>query len=179
MVKRGKKGAIELSMTTIIVIIIGVTLLSLSLVWIRGVIQKVTQISETAFETAEGEIGKISGVDQLLTLSPNNIELAQKSSKAVDVIVANFEDTPISVGAKVESGDPQLGCKFADKPDRSDQSKNYNLGSGKQVKIRLIASDKGAGLGINHCVITITGRGVDETTETLIINIIPKRGVFG
>ena len=31
-----KKGAIELSMTTIIVIVIGITLLTLGLTWVRG-----------------------------------------------------------------------------------------------------------------------------------------------
>ncbi|MBI4155392.1 hypothetical protein HY498_04900 [Candidatus Woesearchaeota archaeon] len=179
MIKRGKKGAIELSMTTIIIIIVGVTLLSLSLVWIRGVIQKVTQLSGTAFETAEGEIGKLSGVSQLLTLSPTNIDLSQNSAKPVDVIIANFENNPITISAKSQSGDPKLSCTFADQPEKKTQSRTYTLGSGKQVKVKLIAEDVGSKLGINHCVITVSGTGVDETTETLIVNIIPKRGVFG
>ncbi len=178
MIKRGKKGAIELSMTTIIVIILGVTLLSLGLVFIRGVIEKVTNLSERSFETAESEIGKISGVDQLLTLSPTNIDLPQKSSKPVDVIIANFENGPVSVSGKVESGDQKLSCLFADQATRKDTSKTYNLGSGKQVKVKMIANDLGADLGINHCVISVRGTGVDETTETLIVNLIPKRGAF-
>ena len=176
--KRGKKGAIELSMTTIIVIILGVTLLSLGLVFIRGVIAKVTNLSERSFETAESEIGKISGVDQLLTLSPMSIDLPQKSSKAIDVIIANFEDGPISVNSKIESGDQKLSCLFADQATMKDTSKTYSLGSGKQVRVKLIANDLGADLGINHCVITVKGTGVDETTETLIVNLVPKRGAF-
>ncbi len=179
MVRRGKKGAIELSMTTIIIIIIGVTLLSLSLIWIRGTIKNVTDISEKAFKTAEGEIGKLSGVSQLLTLSPTSIDLAQQASNSVEVIIANFETQPISVTAEVESGDPKLICLFADRPEKSGKSKTYNLGSGSQVKIKLIVSDTGSNLGVNHCVITAKGTGIDESTETLIMNIIPKRGVFG
>ncbi len=178
MVKRGKKGAIELSMTTIIVIILGVTLLSLGLVFIRGVIAKVTNLSLRAFEAADTEIGKISGVDQLLTLNPTSIDLPQKSSKYIDVIIANFEDSPISVMADAESGDPKLSCSFVDQKERKDKSKQYQLASGKQAKVKLIVEDTGSDLGINHCVINMKGTGVDETTETLIINLIPKRGVF-
>ena len=49
-----KKGAIELSMTTIIVIIMGITLLSLGLIWIRGTFSEITGLSKGAFEKAEG-----------------------------------------------------------------------------------------------------------------------------
>ncbi len=51
-----KEGAIELSMTTIIVIVIGITLLSLALVWVKGVFSDISELSEEAFRNADKEI---------------------------------------------------------------------------------------------------------------------------
>ena len=51
-----KKGAIELSMTTIIVIILGITLLSLGLIWVKGTFGDITRLSRSAFEQADGDI---------------------------------------------------------------------------------------------------------------------------
>ena len=47
-----KKGALELSMNTIIIIVIGVVLLSLGLIFVRGLFGQVESLSKSAFETA-------------------------------------------------------------------------------------------------------------------------------
>src|SRR3989344_2269144 len=47
-----KKGAIELSMTTIIVIVLGVTLLILGFAFIKGIFGKLEGISSTTFDKA-------------------------------------------------------------------------------------------------------------------------------
>ncbi len=70
----GKRGAIELSMTTIIVIIIGITLLSLGLIWVRGTFKNVTDLSEQSFEQAEGAISDIfKEVSKTIFVSPPSI----------------------------------------------------------------------------------------------------------
>ena len=64
-----KKGAIELSMTTIIVIVIGVTLLILGLVFVRGIFEKARGLSEEAFSSAEKEIQQRMGATDKMYVS--------------------------------------------------------------------------------------------------------------
>jgi hypothetical protein len=50
---KNKRGAIELSMTTIIVIVIGVVLLSLGLLWVKNTFSKVGALTDDAFNNAK------------------------------------------------------------------------------------------------------------------------------
>ena len=52
--KRNKKGAIELSWATIIIIVAGVIILSLGLVWVRGVMQDAIKVDCEKTPSAEG-----------------------------------------------------------------------------------------------------------------------------
>jgi len=56
-----KKGALELSINTIIIIVIGVTLLTLGLVFVKNVFTKLTEISDDTFGQAKTEISKMHG----------------------------------------------------------------------------------------------------------------------
>tara|TARA_Y100000310_G_scaffold344780_1_gene459464 strand:+ start:6220 stop:6738 length:519 start_codon:yes stop_codon:yes gene_type:complete len=53
---RTKKGAIQLSMSTIIIIIIGVTLLGLMLTWVSGIFGQIDDETKKAFEELETQI---------------------------------------------------------------------------------------------------------------------------
>jgi len=59
-----KKGALELSVSTIIIIVIGVTLLVLGLVFVQGTFRKVTELSEGAFRAADEQIQNNMGANQ-------------------------------------------------------------------------------------------------------------------
>ena len=54
--KVNKKGAIEMSMTTIIVIVIGVTLLILGLIFVRGIFERIGGLSDQLFAQADNII---------------------------------------------------------------------------------------------------------------------------
>ena len=56
-----KKGALELSINTIIIIVIGITLLTLGLVFVKNIFTKLTDISDDTFSQAETEISKMHG----------------------------------------------------------------------------------------------------------------------
>ena len=56
---RGKKGAIEMSMTTIIVIIVGVVLLSLALFFVRSLFSQINEIKDDVFTRAQVDIENI------------------------------------------------------------------------------------------------------------------------
>ena len=60
---KNKKGALELSINTIVVIVIGVTLLILGLVFVRGIFEKVQKISDTAFDKASELLGGLENVN--------------------------------------------------------------------------------------------------------------------
>ena len=62
---KNKKGAIELSMTTIIVIVMGVTLLILGITFVRTIFTKIQNISETTFDQAGDILGEIENVNEL------------------------------------------------------------------------------------------------------------------
>ena len=171
-----KRGAMELSMNTIIVIVIGITLLSLGLVFIRAICKNIRNLAEGAFEQADAEIGRLQAVDRLLTISPNNIKLQQGKSKAVDVIIANFENVAISASVSAKSENPDIECKFAD--TFSETSKTYTIDSGKQANIKLIATEKGGELGIKVCNVEVHGDVSGDTTDSMLVTVEKKRGFF-
>ena len=51
-----KRGAIELSMTTIIVVVLGVMLLGLGIAWITGLIGQIEDLTQQSFAKAQQTI---------------------------------------------------------------------------------------------------------------------------
>lgn len=169
-----KRGAIELSMTTIIVIVIGVTLLSLGLIFVRGVFNKVEGLSRGAFDQAQGEIGKIGQVDSFINLIPPKIELKQKDSTTADLVLANLESADIKVQASISSKDTKVVCAFADTLETT--SKQYLLSSGDEVKVKIYIEDKGSPLGLKFCNVDVAVQGaqIADTSDELTIDVIKK-----
>ena len=60
--RNGKKGALELSVNTIIIIVIGVTLLTLGLLFVRNIFTQTTDLSQTAFENANRELDALEEI---------------------------------------------------------------------------------------------------------------------
>lgn len=174
---QSKKGAVEFSMTTVIVIILGITILSLGLIWIRNVIGKTTGLTKDAFQQADAAIADIfDRVDTELAVKPNTIEIPQDGADEVSVVITNFEDVDASFQATATSIDPQIECVFAD--TKQTTSKTYNLPSGKQAKIRLIVDEKGGSIGTKVCSIEVSGIKGDNQEE-LIILVQQKKAAFG
>ena len=172
---KSKKGALELSVNTIVVIVIGVTLLTLGLVFIKGIFDKIDSLSAESFARAEGELSKIAGIDKPLTISPQSIELEIGSAKQIDVIIANLGETQATVSAKARGSSGKLKCVFNDNAPFDETSEPYNLASGDQVKLHLIADDKGSPVGLAGCIVELQGlTGTGQTRDTLNVNIIPK-----
>lgn len=173
-----KRGALELSITTIIVIVIGITLLSLGLIFVRSIFANIRGLSKEAFEQADAEIGKLSEVDRFLTISPGSIEIEKSSARDIKVVLANFERVPLTVKAKVISSDPKVSCVFAD--TMGSLSKEYIVASGEQAILKLIIDEKGGSLGTKSCNVEVTGgtKGV-QNEDSLIIRVIEKKGFFG
>lgn len=180
--KKSKKGALELSINTIVVIVIGVTLLILGLVFVRGIFTKIDTLSADSFAKAEGELGKLSGVDAPLTISPERIEIEKGGAKQVKIVMANLGPATVSASAKATSGSPTtLKCVFNDGIPADGISETYTIASGEQVTLNLIVDDLGSDVGITNCVIDATGL-TGQTKKGLTVEIKPKQstgGLFG
>ncbi len=158
-------------MTTIIVIVIGITILSLGLVWIRGLFADVGGLTKGAFEQAEGQIGEIFGQsDKALAISPASLTIEQGKTERVNILLQNFGTGTAPVSAKVENVKAREGvvCEFLDTLDKN--SGTYSLGSGKQVTIGLGVEAKGnAVLGNYVCKVTVSGLEEGTISETVLI----------
>lgn len=166
---KNKRGAIELSMSTIIIIIIGITLLSLGLMWVKGTFSKITETSERAFEQTDAVIEELYGdVDKLLNVRPGSIDLKRLEQDTVKVIIANFGIEDLSFSVEVESMDDYIECIFADTLKTS--TKKYTIKSGEQVQIKLLVKENGGSLGTKVCNLVVP-EATGDNQDSLIINV--------
>ena len=164
-----KRGAIELSMSTIIIIIIGITLLSLGLMWVKGIFSDITETSERAFEQTDAVLEELYGdVNKLLTIIPGSIDIKQNEQDTVKVIIANFGTEEISVHGEVTSLDEKIDCFFADTGNLT--TNNYIIKSGEQISVKMIVSEMGGNLGVKVCNIIIP-EATGDNQDSLIINV--------
>ena len=112
-----KRGAIEFSMTTIIVIIIGVALLALGLVWISGTFSKLDTITESSLENAETILGESSFTGKIGV--PKTIVMEGNDAKRYRINLRNIENSPltIQVHASLVEEISTAGCSIKLVPD--------------------------------------------------------------
>ncbi|MFA5176490.1 MAG: hypothetical protein WC413_04515 [Candidatus Nanoarchaeia archaeon] len=114
---KSKKGAIELSMTTIIVIILGVTLLSLGLMFIRGMFDKINDITKQTFESADEQIRAYmtTGTTKMYILGSNTV-MQPKTSQRMYVGIKNILGRDDEFYLKVKSADGKSDPKWIEVP---------------------------------------------------------------
>lgn len=174
--KTNKKGAIELSMSTIIVIIIGITLLSLGLMWVKGTFGKITDLSDKAFGLTDDQItAMFDNSETLLKISPNNEDVKQGNGVIIGVIFYNLETDELKIKAKVTPVNQDISCVFAD--TQKEETLEYKLKSGANKKVGLIIqTNKNTALGIKSCNVEVIS-DLDtsySTLETATVNVIKK-----
>jgi len=173
-----KKGAIELSMTTIIVIVLGITLLSLGLVLISNLFADAEDLIGGAFEQGETEIAEIFGSSNAdVALSPSEIALEQGDTETVTLALRNSGETSVSnVYAEVEAIEfgggaaDNIRCGFDDTGTTTTDT--YSLESGEKTSRGLIVKDDGADLGGPYiCAVTVYNLAGGEETVSLVITV--------
>jgi hypothetical protein len=87
-----RKGAIELSMTTIVVAVLGITLLSLGLIFVRGIFTKLSGISEKGFEVGENVIAGMELGDQKLNF-PSRLSVKIGDATTSKIRICNVDGT--------------------------------------------------------------------------------------
>ena len=172
-----KKGAVELSMTTIIIIVIGITILSLGLVWIRSVFTDVGSLTEGAFDQADAQISDLfSDSEDPVALSPSETRMEQDDITTATLTINNLASAQVngvyaeieavqSGGASVDS----LVCAFGDTLGSS--TREYDLPSGKGATVTVLVEDIGSNLGVYACLITVYNLHDGTQTASLIIDL--------
>ena len=87
-----KKGAMELSINTIVVVVIGITLLVLGLVFVREIFTKLGDLSGGAFQKAEQELKQIQSGDTKINF-PATIEIKKGKASTQDLLICNTDGT--------------------------------------------------------------------------------------
>jgi hypothetical protein len=172
-----KKGAIELSMTTIIVIVMGITILSLGLFWIQSVFTDVGELTSGAFEQGATQIAEIFGSSNAeVALSPGETTISQGDTETVTLAIRNSGTAEVTgVYATVESlvfgggSTDTLRCGFDD--TGLDTTNTYTLVSGESTSRGLIVKDDGSALGTYICAVTVHGLPTSPKSTSLVITI--------
>ena len=169
-----KRGAIELSMTTIIVIVLGVTLLILGLAFLQTTFKKVGLLTERTFEEGEAALQNLGTITEPLTLTSSRVTLAQGASKAVGVVVLNKEGAQATYSLQVTKGEKtaankKLECYFAE--TESDSSNPITLSSGAREDFVLAVIDLGSDLGTYACNVLLLQDGAQVASESLLIQV--------
>lgn len=160
-----RKGALELSMNTIVVIVIAAIVLSLGIVFVKSMFGKVSEFGDQAFEKAEGSIGDITTYNGLITLSPGDISVGKGKAKPVTVIVANKEYNKLTFELKTKSSDPKLKCILAD--TMAEVSDQYSLESGEEASVKLIVGDRNGVLGMKVCSVELVAlQGTPQPSDS-------------
>ncbi|HLC62774.1 MAG TPA: hypothetical protein VJJ21_00475 [Candidatus Nanoarchaeia archaeon] len=168
-----KRGALELSVNTIIIVVLGVTILIVGLAFIDTIKEKLLGTSDKVFGEIEGKFEEFNA-QQLLTLKPDTLTIKTGSTEQIKVIIANIDDNDYgSVIAATESLTADVKCFFA--ATNSLKSRSYDIPSGKQVSIDLRVQALGnAKLGDKTCNVVISGSGISEpdTEASLAIDVV-------
>ena len=173
-----KKGAIELSMTTVIVIILGVVLLTLGLAFVRGIFGKIGGLTDQAFEEAKSTIGQLSHIENELTLTSRTVSLKQGDSKGIGIVVANLGEKEEKYQVKIGMPDRtsknpnrKFTCEIGE--TESATSNEIPLTSGKQESFSLLIIDGGeSALGTYVCTVSLYKNGKLSSDEAVTINVV-------
>ena len=171
-----KKGAIELSITTIVVIVIGVTLLALGLVWVKNVFGGINSLTQFSLDIARGEIDKTSRTEEI-TVAPETFSVDKESYTSIKLYVSNLGDSPATFKAKLNPSEG-LDANFADTNEK--ESTDYKLEIGEEVGIQIyvLATSK-AKLGPTGLSIEVSSDNWDEPKlRSAVVNVKKKSGIF-
>jgi len=95
-----RKGAMELSMNTIVVVVIGITLLVLGLVFVRGIFTRLGGLGGSAFQKAETELQQIQSGETKINF-PQNVEVKKGKSTVETIRVCNTDGT-LDAGSSIK-----------------------------------------------------------------------------
>ncbi len=185
-----KRGALELSVNTIVVIVIGVALLSLGLIFIKNLFTGIGGISDEIFNTAEITIGQLHQQDVKLTV-PSQVNVKQGQKKAANIFVGNdgytcgtgtqtftLEMIPVSGLSIINGSPPMVKAKII-----SPTSVTLTAGQKAGFVVEVVAINN-APLGGTlddpaYSVSVKCSNGQIYEPSAMMINVVKGGGLFG
>jgi len=161
-----KRGAIQLSMSTIIVVILGVVLLVLGLTFVSGIFEKIGGLTDEAFSNAAKELANIGKeTNQEYTSTPQNLKITQGEGGFAGAIVKNTNSDgdhtyKVKVGIPPKSAKKSnLECYLTTTEEQ--ESETFTLKSGEFRDFQLTIVDGGdSPLGMYSCAVEFQKDGV-------------------
>lgn len=98
--RSSRRGAIELSITTIIVIVIGVVLLGLGIAFVSGIIGDAQSLTKQVFQGAQASISKIDIGGKFSV--PSSVEVEDGGESTVDIVIGHDGSLPGKQTFRVE-----------------------------------------------------------------------------
>ncbi len=173
-----KKGALELSISTIVVVVIGVTLLTLGLVFVKGIFGKLNDLSGDIFDKAGTELGSIT-IESKFS-APSSVEVKQGKQTSFKVMVGH--DGTLS-GAQTftldiaPSGTNPLPTDKVRVEIISEES--VSLQEGQQATFIVgVAATADAPLRSGAYKITAKAGNQIYDTGAVIVSVVKGRGIF-
>ena len=180
---RKKRGAIELSITTIVVVVIGVTLLTLGLVFVKGIFGKLTSLSDDIFGKSSTIIDTLTIDTKLSVSSSVSVEQGRTTTLKVQVghdgTLSGTKTFSIELTPRFPSGltESQVQAKVISEP-----SVQLNEGQQATFVIQVATTTNAplsAGLGRTPAYgLTVKADGQVYATSAFIINVEKGRGLF-
>ena len=179
-----KRGALELSVTTIVIVVIGVALLTLALVFVKGIFGKLTGLSDEIFGKSSTIIDTLS-IDAKISC-PSTIKVEQGKTTTFKCLVGHdgksftgSRDFDIKLTPKFPPGitEEKVRAKII-----SEHPVKLNEGEQATFVIQVATTANAplsAGLGRTASYsLTVTSNNQVYETIAFIINIEKGRGVF-
>jgi len=182
---RKKRGALELSITTIVIVVIGITILTLGLVFTKGIFGKLTSLSDEVFGKGSTIIDTLS-IDAKISV-PSSVIVQQGKSTTFKVQVGH--DGTLS-GQRTFSLQltprPPTGYPTGVVEARVISEPSVTLNEGQQATFVVqVATTTSAplssGLGRTPAygiTITTSGQSAPYATSAFVVNIEKGRGLF-
>ncbi|MBU1203559.1 MAG: hypothetical protein KKG60_00645 [Nanoarchaeota archaeon] len=165
---KSKKGAMELSVNTIVVIVIGVTLLVLGLVFVKGIFDRLGDQADVIFGNVENELSSIATHDQKLTVQ-NSVPVKQGDQSFFKIWVVNLDDSPKTFKISVE---PSSGNPFGERVDIDFASNEEYLDIGEEAGfVAGVATTENAPLKAGGYKITVLANNQPYDTAGFFVKV--------
>ncbi len=173
-----KKGAMELSISTIVIVVIGITLLVLGLVFVRGIFDRLGGLGTGAFEKAEQELSQIQSGDTKINF-PRNIEVQKGDASSQTIRVCNVDGTlQANSQLKLQANNFYNGLRMQIGSNVLSGSKSVNINLGtieyqkcRPLPVQIIAEPNVAVSATQFPYLTITVQKGNDVYESIGTNI--------
>ena len=166
-----KRGALELSVSTIVVVVIGVALLSFGLIFVTDLGEGIREMMKDVFTGAKTKLGEVDRqYDERLTITPTDIKVERGKSDTFKVYIGNDLDTTQTFTINVI---PDEGNPLDEEELRLQYAKTATINSDKQYNTEIKAiAHRESRLDSNLYKMQVTTDGEVYEEKTFFVEVV-------